>query len=216
MRTAARIITKSTSCVKSPISCTSRTAPSCVRGTSWRASNTHNSGAAACVSCALTLNEDDSARDASIISHARARPPAGLYYLDTPPCLADGLQRREIVRGDACIQPRSCLHPIARRLCILCTVDDVVSAQTCRRHSQVHMCGTPNPARDVVMKDGCRCAIPSLRAVCGETLQQPGTQPRPAPLACEVLHNARDLARHPMRHMKTPTFVAPPPGPPRS
>src|SRR3569832_2926901 len=104
------------------------------------------------------------------------------------------------------------MHPIARRLCILCTVDDVVSAQTCRRHSQVHMCGTPNPARDVVMKDGCWCVIPSLRAVCGETLQQHGTQPRHEPLACEVIHKARDLARHPMRHMKTPTFVAPTPG----
>src|SRR3569832_1219994 len=109
MRTAARIITKSTSCVKSPISCTSRTAPSCVRGLSWCVCYTHNSGAAECVSCALTLNEDDAARDASIISHARARLPASLYYLDTSPCLADGLQRREIARGfhagDACIQP---------------------------------------------------------------------------------------------------------------
>src|SRR3569832_2409868 len=55
-----------------------------------------------------------------------------------------------------------------------------------------------------------------LRAERGETLQQDGTQPRHEPLACEVLHNARDLARHPLRHMKTLTFVAPPPGPPRS
>src|SRR3569832_2401084 len=131
MRTAARIITKSTSCVKSPISCTTRTAPSCVRGTSWRASNTHNSGAAACVSCALTLNKDDSARDASIISHARARPLAGLYYLDTPPCLADGLQRREIVRGDTCIQPCFCLFFFVCRLCILCTVVVVVLVLLC-------------------------------------------------------------------------------------